>query len=112
MRTSNEENLKEVDQLASILAAIVTTNFKRCTEGVETLVNEQVRIITDFRENTMDPALDVVNNLGTQLHEKLDTMKWRLLDEVKCFSHQTKCVFRYYVVHYFTSLGYDVVQVL
>ncbi|KAM7541233.1 hypothetical protein Aperf_G00000044868 [Anoplocephala perfoliata] len=86
LKISIEENLKEVDQLASVLAAIVSTNLKRCAEGVETLVNGQVRMVTDFRENTMDPALDVVNKVETQVHEKLDNMKQKLLDEATMLS--------------------------
>ncbi|VDN95965.1 unnamed protein product [Rodentolepis nana] len=83
LQASNEANLREVDQLSSVLASIVSSNLKRCVNGVENLVNTQVETVTQFRVNTMDSALDVVNNLGSELRENLAAIRQRLLNENK-----------------------------
>nr|CDS27429.1 kinesin family 1 [Hymenolepis microstoma] len=83
LQASNEANLREVDQLSSVLASIVVSNLKTCVDGVENLVNTQVETVTQFRVNTMDSALDVVNKLGSELQENLASMRQRLLNENK-----------------------------
>ncbi|KAM3186450.1 hypothetical protein ACTXT7_004295 [Hymenolepis weldensis] len=94
LQASNEENLREVDQLSSAIATIISANLNKCAEGVEKLVNNHVETVTQFRLNTMDPALEVVNKLGSELQENLGAMRQRLINEnetlCKIFGDLTK----------------------
>ncbi|EUB61650.1 Kinesin-related motor protein Eg5 [Echinococcus granulosus] len=83
MKVSNENTLREVSQLSSTLATIVSANLKQLAEIVEDMVNDQVRAITDFRETAMNRALNTVNKLGAELKSKLNAIHQQLQAEAQ-----------------------------
>lgn len=84
--------MREVDQLSSAIATIISANLNRCANGVEKLVNDHVETVTQFRLNTMDPALEVVSKLGSELQKNLDAMRQRLINEVNSFPFSINCI--------------------
>lgn len=82
MKVSNEGILREMSQLSSTLATIVSANLKQSAENVEDLVNDQVRAISDFRETVMARALDTVEKMDAELQAKLSAIHQQLQAEV------------------------------
>ncbi|KAL5112880.1 Kinesin-like protein KIF11 [Taenia crassiceps] len=83
MKVSNESMLREVSQLSSTLATIVSANLKLSAENVEDLVNDQVRAISDFRETVMSRALNTVEKMDAELRAKLNAVHQQLQAEAQ-----------------------------
>ncbi|VDK35579.1 unnamed protein product [Taenia asiatica] len=83
MKVSNERIQREVSQLSSTLATIVSENLKQSAENVEDLVNDQVRAISGFRETVMARALDTVEKMDAELRAKLNAINQQLQAEAQ-----------------------------